>query len=126
MTELPTARGGSKHLRFLLDNKLVETTPSSVLRVAYAEAFMDKTLGELGMDLDSIRSKTSSQPALDINEEILLLGETSGDLIADHLEVPELAVEINRAVWQVGRSLKAKQELKEEQKEIGAATKTPN
>lgn len=123
---LSQARGGSKHLEFLLDNKLIKISPSAMLRTAYTEAMMDKKLWDLNMEFDNVGSKSSieAKTAPQETEEKLLLSQSSRKLIADCLEVPELAVEIQRAVWQVERSLKAKEELQEEKAEIESANKT--
>ncbi|MDI1485310.1 MAG: hypothetical protein OHK93_000447 [Ramalina farinacea] len=49
--------------------------------------------------------------------EQLLLSKTSGKIIADELEVPALEVEIERAIWQVERDMKA-QEQSQQEKEL--------
>lgn len=56
-------------------------------------------------------------------QERILLSKRDGKLIAGILEVPELEAELARAVWQVERSLRAEEELKEEKGEIESATK---
>lgn len=43
---------------------------------------------------------------------------------ADTLEFPELSIELNRAVWQVEKALKAEKELEEEKGRLGEK-KTP-
>lgn len=53
----------------------------------------------------------------------MLLSPSSGKVIADYLEVPELEAEIERAAWQVEKSLKARQDLKEEEEVSEAAGK---
>ena len=52
----------------------------------------------------------------------MLLSNSSGQIIADYLDVPQLAAEVERAVWQVEKALKNKQELKDEKAELDAAT----
>lgn len=114
------------HLEFLKDKKLLQMSSSPILRLAYLEATMDKTLADLDQGTKSIGTETVDHPTADAKEETMLLDEGSGKVIADHLDVPELAVEIKRAVWQVKKSLRAKRELREEKEELQAATKKPN
>ncbi len=52
----------------------------------------------------------------------MLLQQWNGKLIAQALEVPELEVELERAIWQVEESLKTKEELEQDKKSIEAAT----
>jgi hypothetical protein len=51
-------------------------------------------------------------------EETMVLHKSDGKRIAEALEIPELNIELDRAVWQVEKDLKAKKELKEEKKEL--------
>ena len=46
--------------------------------------------------------------------------------MAETLKIPELEVEVERAIAQVERSLAAKEEMVEEKMEIGSATKGAN
>lgn len=116
------ARGGSKHLQFLLDNRMIKLSPSELLQTAYMEAAMDVSIEELDKEMDSIRSGSSVKPVPDEKDERMLLSESSGQLIAEYLDVP-LAVEVERAVWQVKKALKAQQELREEKAQLAAATR---
>ena len=93
-----------------------------MLGIAYSIASLDRQLQELDMDVKTLGSASSRNIVPIVNEEKMVLGKSSGKLIADYLEVPELAEEIKRAVWQVERSLKGKQEYQEEKQEIEAAT----
>lgn len=54
--------------------------------------------------------------------EVLLLDKWNSKLIAKALEIPELEVELDRAIWQVENTLKGQQELKEEKEELNKAT----
>jgi hypothetical protein len=54
--------------------------------------------------------------------ETLLLDRWNSKLIAKALEIPELEVELERAIWQVETALKSQQELKEEKEELDKAT----
>lgn len=123
--EPTVARGGSQHIEFSLKNNLVRTSPSRMLGIAYGAANMDTQLRDLRMLVNDIGSRPSGESLSKVKEEKMLLNGSSAQLIADYLMVPEVAVEIKRAVWQVERSLKAKQEYREEKQEIESATKKP-
>ena len=46
-------------------------------------------------------------------EEKMILHKSDGKRIAEALELPELDMELDRAVWQVERALKTEKEKKE-------------
>ena len=91
--------------------------------MAYMEAAVDMSIGELDKEIDSIRSGSSVTSIPDEKEERMLLSKSSGQLFAEYLDVPELAVEVERAVWQVEKVLKARQKLRKEKTELDAATR---
>lgn len=109
-------------MEFLLNNDIVRLSPSTMLQTAYAEAAMDMTMDGLIKERDTIHAGSKAESNPNPIEERMLLSKSSGKLLADYLEVPELAVEVERAVWQVERALKAQQESKD-QAEVEAATK---
>lgn len=51
-------------------------------------------------------------------EDVMLLQGWNGKLLAERFKLPEMEVEIERAVEQVENSIKAKEELVEEKREI--------
>ena len=102
---------------------MVKLSPSEVLRTAYIEATMDTSMKALNKEMDSIRSGSSVKSVPDVVEETMLLSGSSGQLLAEKLRVPELATEVERAVWQVEKALRAQQELRTEKAELDAATR---
>ena len=84
---------------------------------------MDKAIKVLNKEVDSLQSESSVISAPEEAEERMLLSKPSGQLFALYLEVPELAVEIERAVWQVEKNLRAQQDRKEEKAELDSATR---
>ncbi|CZT43644.1 uncharacterized protein RSE6_03710 [Rhynchosporium secalis] len=109
------ALSGAKHIGFLLDNKLIKATPSKILDDLYSngERPFDPALGKGG-------EKTSTViDGIDL-EERMVLHKSNGKRIAEALDIPELDVELDRAVWQVEKALREKYELKEEQKSLKA------
>jgi len=55
----------------------------------------------------------------------MILHQSDGKRISEALDIPELCVELDRAVWQVQRALQAKKALKEEKKDLDLASKSP-
>ena len=84
---------------------------------------MDASIKELDKEVDNFQSGSSSKSAPAETEEKMLLSGSSGKLFAEYLEVSELAVEVERAVWQVERALKAQQERGVEKAELDDATR---
>ena len=94
----------------------------------YALGRIGVSIHSTTLQLDELKaaranSRTLSGSTGRENDEQMLLTHSSGKLIAQTLEIPELEVEIDRAVKQVERSLAAKRELEEEKQEIESATK---
>ncbi|TVY23194.1 Uncharacterized protein LHYA1_G007764 [Lachnellula hyalina] len=100
------ALSGSKHLQFLVDNGLVTPKPSKILDELYST-------GKLSFDTPSV--STTEKSSMDSNylEEKMILHKSDGKRIAEALELPELDMELDRAVWQVERALKTEKEKKE-------------
>ena len=87
------ALSGSKHLEFLVNQKLVTPQPSKILDELYAR-------GKKPFD--------NSNPG----EERMFLHASDHKRFAEMLELPELSIELTRAVWQVEKVLKAEAEKK--------------
>lgn len=126
-----TAQNGSKHIEFLLHNDLLDTAPTSksfILDTAYAVHKIGISLKGIDRALKGtkVRGTTQSGSASTTQHlpEEMLLSKDDGALIASCLEVPELGPEVERAVWQVERSIKAQAELKEEKAELESAKKS--
>jgi len=98
------ALSGSKHIEFLLDKKLITTKPSLILDELYSS-------GKSPFNASPVSSgQTDSANA----EEIMVLHNSNGDRIAEALKIPELYIELDRAVWQVEKALQVEKELKDE------------
>ncbi len=107
-----------------MNKDLVKISPSKLLHTAYTEAMMDVKMREPNVGAENAGSSARQDHNPRAVEEKLLLTQSSGQLIADCVEIPELAAEIQRAVWQVERSLKAQQELRDEKNDLESANKT--
>ena len=112
-----TALGGANHLEFLLNHKLLQPSPSSALDELYARGILNSTRETSRAaptpSLDEIRnvSRTVEEKTANDTEEVMVLQRWNGKLMAEHLQLPEVEVEIERAVEQVEKSIKAKKEL---------------
>lgn len=116
------ALAGSKHLEFLLNEKLLTPQPSRILEQIYSRGrpqFGEKT-GPKVVQSSSEPSVLNAQHIASEEEEMVLRKEDAKE-ISEALKVPELEMELGRAVWQVERILKKKEELVEEKKELDKA-----
>lgn len=71
----------------------------------------------IGDDSD-FASVQVDRPSEEPVEESLLLQQWNAKLVAEALEIPELQVELERAICQVEESLKAKEELEDEKRHL--------
>ena len=84
-----------------------------MLRFAYADAAMDRDIKQIEEEVKNIRINTQLVPDNTATNEYMLLSPSSGAIIAAHLQIPEIQMEIDRAVWQVERAIKAQKDQKE-------------
>ena len=119
------ALSGSQHLEFLLKNRLVKPNPSWMLDATYGVGTTSASPARKATDSGNLVSAPKSeqnQVNLEIqSDEKMLLHPNDGKRIAEILELPEIEVEIERAVIQVQQSLRARQELKEEKRDLDSA-----
>ena len=80
------------------------------LQLAYAEATMDASIKQIDEAVKRIALVTRVGLDLEKSKEQILLSASGGATIADQLKIPEIQMEIDRAVWQVKRAIKAQQE----------------
>lgn len=119
------ARCGSQHIGFLAKNQLFELKPSSVLDTAYEVQKIGVSLTEVEKEIQGLRDRrakaTSPDDVLPQPPERMLLSRSDGPLISKCLDIPEIGPEVERAVWQVERSIKAETELAEEKSRLEKA-----
>lgn len=123
-----TALKGSKHLEFLLKHNLPTPTPSWALDEVYTAGLMYPTrqLSRAAPkptpeQADEVASVVHQQTNND-TEDVMVLQRWNGKLIAEQFKLPDMEVEIERAVEQVENSIKSKEELMEEKLELEKAT----
>jgi len=100
---------GGKHLRFLVDNKLLALSPSKLLDDIYTP-LIPKNMTQTPSEPALGHSKPLQGKTENAEDEVILLSQANGQRIAKVLDVPELAVEIERAIWQVNHAKQADQE----------------
>ncbi|KAF2736718.1 hypothetical protein EJ04DRAFT_542298 [Polyplosphaeria fusca] len=122
---------GSKHLEFLLENGLPKENPSWELDEVYTAGLMYPT-----RQISRAVPRPTKQQAEEVarvveqqtnegTEDVMVLQRWNGKLIAEQFNLPDMEVEIERAVEQVQKSIKAKEELAEEKLELERATAEP-
>ncbi|PKX94068.1 mitochondrial K+-H+ exchange-related family protein [Aspergillus novofumigatus IBT 16806] len=94
------ALNGSKHLEYLVEKDLLNPISFPGLEQLYAKR-VARVLG------DSEKSASSMVEEVERSEDRLLLDMADAKKLASILDAPELALEAERAIFQVGESLKA-------------------
>ncbi|RMZ85215.1 hypothetical protein DV738_g402, partial [Chaetothyriales sp. CBS 135597] len=93
---------GSDHLEHLLTHRLYRPVSTDAVEDLYERIAPDAP------DFNFVPTTHANDPSLP--KEKLILAEDSHDEVSKVLEVPELATEIDRAVWQVSTQLKKQEE----------------
>ncbi|KAI4106726.1 MAG: hypothetical protein LQ339_002917 [Xanthoria mediterranea] len=120
------ARSGSRHIDFLLDNRLLKFTTSSKLQLAYEAGGLDVSMKQLDHDVGEFREedpKPISKPNAETDMERMLLTQSNGGLVSELLDVPELEEHLQRAIKQVEKALRADKELQEEKQDLDNVNK---
>lgn len=118
------AYSGSKHIQFLLKNNLAIPRPSPILDTLYAAGIMQNVRNGTVISSKTVRGAEASLKAQTLAEnEYLVLDKWNAALIAKALAVPELEVELERAIWQVESTLKATELLNEEKERLEKSTR---
>ena len=95
------------------------------LRMVYREATLDVCLKHIQDDAKLPSQPSSNEGLSGEPPERMLLSKGSGKQIAEHLEIPAIEVEVERAVWQVDNAIKAQAELQEEKKHLDSTQNSP-
>jgi hypothetical protein len=119
---------GAQHLEFLCKNNLIKHNPSPVLDELYAAGLMYPTRNisrkspiPTSEQCKAVANLIQKQTN-DGQEDVMLLQIWNGKLLAESFKLPQMQIEIERAVEQVEKNIKAKEELVEEKQEIEKAT----
>jgi hypothetical protein len=117
------ALGGSKHLEFLLKHNLPTPAPSSALDQVYTAGLMyptralsrvapNPTPEQAQQVANVVHQQTNNE-----TEDVMVLQRWNGKLIAEQFDLPDMEVEIERAVEQVENAIKSKEKRTEEKLE---------
>ncbi|KAI1656723.1 mitochondrial K+-H+ exchange-related-domain-containing protein [Daldinia decipiens] len=106
------ALAGGKHIQFLCENNLLSLSPSPVLDSIYTPLLPNSpTPKEQIADTDRA-SKSTTSSSQESAEERMLLSQENRRQLVKALEIPELEVELERAIWQVETTIQKGQEEK--------------
>lgn len=98
------ALAGGKHIQFLLQNKLLIHTPSPKLDEVYSE--QEPPLPSTPETTTMPGEPKNKNPTLPKNAqpeggETMLLSQANGKIMTQALDLPQLEIELERAIWQV-------------------------
>ncbi|KAH6632759.1 mitochondrial K+-H+ exchange-related-domain-containing protein [Chaetomium tenue] len=105
------ALSGGKHLQFLVNNNLLALTPSPVVDAVYAaqkEPLPSTPERTTNSDEKIVENLDPASPngAQDPDGETMLLSQANGKRMTQALDLPQLEVELERAIWQVETAIK--------------------
>ncbi len=106
---------GSKHLEYLLDKNLIAPKQSKILDELYSSG--KRPFATESLQISAVCRSTESAGG----RETMILHKSDVKRIAQVLEMPELNIELDRAIWQVETALKANEELKQEKTDLQKA-----
>jgi hypothetical protein len=125
-----TALNGSKFLEHLLKHNLPTPKPSSTLDELYTAGLMYPTRqlsraapAPTEQQADEVSAVVHKQTR-DETEDVMVLQRWNGKLIAEQFDLPDMEVEIERAVEQVENAIKSKEKLAEDKLALEKATGT--
>ena len=115
-------------LEYLMSKNLIQQTASAQLDAMYTRGLLHPTRqasreAEIPSEEEIQRvSQEVGEKSKDGEEEVMVLQKWNGKLLAEAFELPEMEVEIERAVEQVEKAVeKEKGELEEEKREVMGA-----
>ncbi|KAI2469893.1 mitochondrial K+-H+ exchange-related-domain-containing protein [Annulohypoxylon bovei var. microspora] len=115
------ALAGGKHIQFLCDNDLLFLSPSPILNSIYTPLLDRSGVSKISkVDIGEPKPPPANSSKVP-EEETLLLSQKNGHQLVKALEIPELGVELERAIWQVEEAI---QKEKEERAKPPDTTKT--
>jgi hypothetical protein len=125
------AFSGSKHLEFLLANNLPTPNPSWELDEVYTAGLMypNRLISRAAPRPTKAQAEEVARVVVEQTKDgtvdVMVLQRWNGKLIAEQFKLPDMEVEIERAVEQVEKGIKAKDTLIEEKLELEKATAEP-
>jgi len=118
---------GSRYLESLLDKNLVTLTPSKTLDELYLLGLLHSSREQSREapipsqeDMRKVAGLVESQTK-NGETDVMMLKRWNGKLLAEKFELPEMEVEIERAVEQVEKSIEKEAEAKREKAKVDHA-----
>jgi len=115
------ALSGGTTIKFLLDNNLIRPTPSRILEDIYSAQIVQPTSEHVLINKSPEKALKTPDLQETEAEESMVLSKSSSKAIAEALDIPELEVELDRAIWQVETKLEEEEALKQEQRALEKA-----
>ncbi|KAK4158289.1 mitochondrial K+-H+ exchange-related-domain-containing protein [Chaetomidium leptoderma] len=103
---------GGKHIQFLINNNLLALTPSPVVDAVYAEqkevlpSTPKPTTDSSEVLVNNPHIFASQDGAQNPDGETMLMSQANGKKMTQALDLPQLEVELERAIWQVEAAIK--------------------
>ncbi|ORY63239.1 mitochondrial K+-H+ exchange-related-domain-containing protein [Pseudomassariella vexata] len=110
------AWAGGKHIQFLISNNLLALAPSPVLDTIYppplpsSAPLQSPNAVARGPNEQDKTAPSDDKTTEKEEEEQLLLSQATGKELVKALDLPDLEVEIERAIWQVEKSIREDKE----------------
>lgn len=118
-----TALYGAQYLELLIGKKLMELSPSTTLDELYAAGLVHSTRAKAQeatvpsqQEAESVAIIMKEQTRDDNAEDVMLLKRWNGKLLAESFKLPEMEVEIERAVEQVEKAIQSEAEQREKKR----------
>ncbi|KAI1779622.1 mitochondrial K+-H+ exchange-related-domain-containing protein [Hypoxylon cercidicola] len=106
------ALAGGRHVRFLSERNLLSLSPSPILDSIYTPLLPNPSDSKESI-ADPDRAKPPAADGANApEEEKMLLSQDHGRQLVEALEIPELEVELERAIWQVETAIQKQKEEK--------------
>ncbi|KAI2623490.1 mitochondrial K+-H+ exchange-related-domain-containing protein [Hypomontagnella submonticulosa] len=109
------ALAGGKHIQFLCQRNLLSLAPSPVLDSIYSRLLPPDFTPKEPITNTEKANSPASKSSKGAEEETMLLSQKNGRELVKVLEIPELEVEVERAIWQVETAIQKEREEKAKQ-----------
>ncbi|XXG94278.1 hypothetical protein Hte_000532 [Hypoxylon texense] len=106
------ALAGGRHVRFLSERNLLSLAPSPILDSIYTPLLPSPPDSKESIVDPDKAEPAGANDAKTSEEERMLLSQDHGKQLVKALEIPELEVELERAIWQVETAIQKQKEEK--------------
>ena len=115
---------GGKFLEHLIKKDMVTAAPSQQMDRLYTAGLLHPSREKIREEPETTEAETEQVQGTIVTqssggkEEVMLLQRWNGKLIAEDFDLPEMEIEIERAVEQVEQALKKEKEVGQDQKAV--------